>query len=75
MSEFRGTMAPNRLGTLFNTEVEIQSPLKKHGPCQLHEATPWRSTTLCCNRGFISLSLGQPGYPAIADCRAICTAA
>ncbi len=79
MVEFRsisGTMPANRVGTLFNTEVEIQSPLKEHGPCQLqNKANPWRSTTSCFDRGLTSMSLGQSGHRVVADCRAICTAA
>ncbi len=79
MVEFRsisGTMPANRVGTLFNTEVEIQSPLKEHGPCQLQDkATPWRSTTSCLTRRLTTISLGQSGHPVVAHCRAICTAA
>ena len=79
MFEFRsisGTMPPNRVGTLFNTEMEIQSPFKGHGPCQLqNKATPWRSATSCFNRGLTNVSLGQSGHPVVAHCRDICTAA
>jgi len=79
MSEFRsisGTMPPNRVGTLFNTEAEIQSPLKEHGPCHLQTgAAPWRSSTSCFTRGLTKVTLGQSGHPVVAHCRAICTAA
>ena len=79
MSEFRtisGTMPTTRVGALFNMEVEIQSPLKGHGPCQRqNKATPPRSTTSCFNRGLTNISLGQSGHPVVAHCRAICTAA
>ena len=71
-----GTMRLNRVGTLFNTEVEIQSPLKEHGPCHLqNQTTPRRRTTSCLKRGLTNVSLGQSGHPVVAHCRAICTAA
>ena len=79
MSEFRtisGTMPTTRVGALFNMEVEIQSPFKEHGPCQLQDkATPRRRTTSCFKRGLTNVSLGQPGHAVVAHCPTICTAA